>query len=32
MQSKKFDLEILTSNHVQLRLDYYSSNKEHLEV
>ena len=32
MQSKKFDLEILTSNHVQLRLDYYCSNKEHLEV
>ena len=32
MQSKNFDIEILSLNHVQFRLDYYSSNKEHLEI
>ena len=32
MYSKYFDLEKLNINHVQLRLDYYSSNKEHLEI
>ena len=32
MQSKKFDLETLNLNHVQLRVDYYSSNKEHLGI
>ena len=32
MQSNKFDLETLNLNHVQLRVDYYSSNKEHLGI
>ena len=32
MQSKNFDIEILNINHVQLRVDYYLSNKEHLEI
>ena len=32
MQSKNFDIEILNLNHVQFRVDYYSSNKEHLEI
>ena len=32
MQSENFDLEILNLKHVQFRLDYYSSNKEHLEI
>ena len=32
MQSKNFDIEILSLNHVQFRVDYYSSNKEHLEI
>ena len=32
MQSKNFDIEKLNNNHVQFRVDYYSSNKEHLEV
>ena len=32
MQSKNFDIEILSLNHVQIRVDYYSSNKEHLEI
>ena len=32
MQSKNFDIEILSLNHIQLRVDYYSSNKEHLEI
>ena len=32
MQAKNFDLEILSLDHAQLRLDYYSSNKEHLEI
>ena len=32
MQSKNFDIEILKLNHVPLLLDYYSSNKEHLEI
>ena len=32
MQSKKFDIEILNLNHVQFRVDYYSSNKEHLAI
>ena len=32
MQSKNFDLEILDLNHAQLRVDYYSSNKKHLEI
>ena len=31
MQSKNFDIEILSINHVQFRVDYYSSNKNHLE-
>ena len=32
MQSENFDIEILSLNHVQFRVDYYSSNKEHLEI
>ena len=32
MQSKNFDLEILSLDHAQIRLDYYFSNKEHLEI
>ena len=32
MQSKDFDIETLNINHVQLRVDYYLSNKEHLEI
>ena len=32
MQAKNFDLEILSLDHAQVRLDYYSSNKEHLEI
>ena len=32
MQSKNFDIELLNINHVQLRVDYYLSNKEHLEI
>ena len=32
MQYKNFDLEILSLDHAQIRLDYYSSNKEHLEI
>ena len=32
MQSKNFDIEILSLNHVQFRVDYYSSNKKHLEI
>ena len=32
MQSKNFNLEILNLKHVQFRLDYYFSNKEHLEI
>ena len=32
MQSKNFDLEKLNIKHVQFRVDYYSSNKEHLEI
>ena len=32
MQSKNFDIEKLNNNHVQFRVDYYSSNKEHLEI
>ena len=32
MQSKNFDIETLNINHVQLRVDYYLSNKEHLEI
>ena len=32
MQSKNFNIEILNINHVQLRVDYYLSNKEHLEI
>ena len=32
MQSNNFVLEILNLNHVQLKLDYYSSNKKHLEI
>ena len=32
MQSHNFYLEILNLNHIQFRLEYYSSNKEHLEI
>ena len=32
MQSENFNIEVLSLNHVQFRLDYYSLNKEHLEV
>ena len=32
MQSKNFDIEKLNLNHVQLRVDYYSSNQKHLEI
>ena len=32
MQSENFDIEILNINHIQLRVDYYLSNKEHLEI
>ena len=32
MYSKNFDIEILSLNHVQFRVDYYSLNKEHLEI
>jgi len=32
MQSKNFDIEILNINHVQLRVNYYLLNKEHLEI
>ena len=32
MQSKNFDIEILNINHVQLRVNYYFLNKEHLEI
>ena len=32
MHSKKIDLEKLNINHVQFRLDYYSSNKKHLGI
>jgi len=31
-ESINFDLEILSLDHVQLRVDYYRSNKDHLEV
>lgn len=30
--AKNFDVEILSLDHVKFRVDYYSSNKEHLEV
>ena len=32
MYSRKFNLEKLNINHVQFRVDYYLSNKEHLEI
>ena len=32
MQFKNFNIEILSLNHIQFRVDYYSSNKEHLEI
>ena len=32
MHSKNFDIEILSINHIQFRVDYYSSNKDHLEI
>ena len=32
MYSKLFHLEKLNINHVQFRVDYYSKNKEHLEI
>ena len=32
MHSKNFNLEILNLKHIQFRVDYYSSNKKHLEV
>ena len=32
MQSHNFNLEILNLNHIQFRLEYYSSNKEHLQI
>ena len=32
MKSKNFTLEKLNINHVQFRVDYYSLNKEHLEI
>ena len=32
MQSDNFQLEILNLEHAQFRVDYYSSNKKHLEV
>ena len=32
MQSKNFHIEILNIHHIQLRVDYYLSNKEHLEI
>jgi len=32
MQSKNFKLEILNLNHASLQVEYYSSNKDHLEV
>ena len=32
MQSKNFELEPLNLNHASLQVEYYSSNKEHLEV
>tara|TARA_B100001123_G_scaffold211848_1_gene239251 strand:+ start:749 stop:1264 length:516 start_codon:yes stop_codon:yes gene_type:complete len=32
MKSKTFDIEKLNTNHVQCRLDYYSLNKDHLEI
>ena len=31
MYSNNFNIEKLSLNHVQFRLDYYSSNKDHLE-
>jgi ribosomal-protein-alanine N-acetyltransferase len=32
MQSKDFELEILNLNHATLQVEYYSINKDHLEV
>ena len=32
MQSENFNIEMLSLNHAQYRLEYYCSNKEHLEV
>jgi len=32
MESKNFYIENLNINHVQFRVDYYSSNKDHLEI
>ena len=32
MKSKNFDLEIINLSHASLRLEYYSLNKNHLEV
>ena len=32
MHSKKIDVEILSLNHIQFRLEYYLSNKEHLKI
>ena len=32
MLSKNFDIEKLNINHVQFRVDYYSLNKDHLEI
>ena len=32
MQSKNFKLEILNLNHAALQVEYYSLNKDHLEV
>ena len=32
MQSKNFDIEILNLNHIQFRVNYYSLNKQHLEI
>ena len=32
MQSENFNIEMLSLDHTQYRLEYYCSNKEHLEV
>ena len=32
MQSENFNIEMLSLDHIQYRLEYYCSNKEHLEV
>jgi ribosomal-protein-alanine N-acetyltransferase len=32
MQSENFNIELLSLNHLQFRVDYYSSNKNHLEI